>query len=63
MADKERTLTDSVREVANNPTVQRVAEAGREFVADPLGIRGATRAVQARKKAKAKQGRSSSGRQ
>ena len=52
MADKERTLTDRMREAVNSPTAKRVVDAGRQFVRDPLGVEGATRAVKARKKGK-----------
>ncbi len=62
MADKERTITDRVREAVNSPTTQRVVGAVRDFATDPLNIEGARRAVNSRKKRK-QQGRSSSGRQ
>ena len=63
MAD-DKSLTDRMKEAVNSPTVQRVAKAGREFLADPMNVTGAVRAVQERrKKSKSKQGRSSSGRQ
>ncbi len=61
MAEKERTLTERVSDAANSPTAKRIIEGGRQFVADPLNIERAARAVKARKKGK--QGRSSSGRQ
>ena len=62
MADK--SLLDKARDAVNSsPTVQRVVEAGREFVTDPTNVRGAAGAWKNRKKTKAKQGRSGSGRQ
>jgi len=57
MADKERTLTDRLQQVANSPTAKRVMDAGRQFVTDPLNVVGAAKAVKGRKKGK--QGRSS----
>jgi len=52
MADKERTLTDRMRDAASSPTAKRVVDAGRQFVRDPLGVEGAVRAMKSRKKGK-----------
>jgi len=60
MTDKERTVTDRIREAVNSPTGQRVISTARDFVRDPLNISEAARAIRSRKKGK--QGRATTGR-